>query len=187
MLTIKEICQLLINMIKIIVKRCTFPQSSVLNPQSLSNSATKTSVNNPIQNRTKIIKAVALISGGLDSMLAAKVIMEQGIHVEGVNFYTGFFGVGTKVVTPRARQDKKDYNTATFVADRLGIKLHVLDITEEFKPIFLNPKHGYGSNLNPCLDCKTFLVKKAKEWAKEKGFDMLITGEVMGQRPMSQR
>lgn len=135
----------------------------------------------------KKIKAVALISGGLDSMLATKVIMEQGIHVEGLNFYTGFFGVGTQVVALKKHQQKEKYNTPKWTAERLGVKLHVIDITEAFKPIFLQPKHGYGANLNPCLDCKIFLVQQAKEWAVKNGFDFLITGEVIGQRPMSQR
>lgn len=58
---------------------------------------------------------------------------------------------------------------------------------EEYKDVLLNPKYGYGANMNPCLDCKIFMVRKAKEWAEENGFDFIITGEVIGQRPMSQR
>ncbi len=69
----------------------------------------------------------------------------------------------------------------------LIFKLHIIDIMEEYKDIVLNPKHGYGANLNPCLDCKIFMVKKAFEWLQKKDFDFIITGEVKGQRPMSQR
>jgi len=128
-------------------------------------------------------KAVALISGGLDSMLAAKVILEQGIHVEGLNFYSGFFGVGSKIISAK----NPNYNNAQWIADQLGIKLHVIDVVEEFKDVFLNPKYGYGSQLNPCLDCKIFIVKKALEWMRQNNFDFVISGEVIGQRPMSQR
>jgi hypothetical protein len=128
-------------------------------------------------------KAIALISGGLDSMLAAKVILEQGIHVEGLNFYSGFFGVGSKVIPAK----KTSYNNAHWIADQLEIKLHIINVVEEFKQVFLNPKYGYGSQLNPCLDCKIFIVKKALEWIKKNNFDFVISGEVIGQRPMSQR
>ena len=69
----------------------------------------------------------------------------------------------------------------------LGIKLHIIDVIEEYKDVLLNPKHGYGQNMNPCLDCKGFMVKKAFEWIKANDFDFIITGEVIGQRPMSQR
>jgi len=62
-----------------------------------------------------------------------------------------------------------------------------VDIIDEYKDVVINPKHGYGSNLNPCLDCKIFMVNKAREWIEANGFDFIITGEVIGQRPMSQR
>jgi len=137
--------------------------------------------------KSKKIKAVALISGGLDSMLAAKVILDQGIQVEGLNFYSGFFGVGSKVVTSKNKRNKPDYNSAQWIADQLGIKLHVIDVVEEFKDVFLNPKYGYGSQLNPCLDCKIFIVRKALGWMCKNNFDFVISGEVIGQRPMSQR
>ena len=132
-------------------------------------------------------KAVALISGGLDSMLAAKVIQEQGIHVEGINFYTGFCVEGHTHAIRKRDAGKVKRNNALWVAEQLGIKLHVIDIIEEYKDVILNPKHGYGQYLNPCIDCKIFMVKKAKEWADEQGFDFIITGEVIGQRPKSQR
>ncbi len=130
-------------------------------------------------------KAVALISGGLDSLLATKVIQQQGIHVEGINFFTGFCVEGhTHAIR---KQEKPKRNNALWVAEQLGVKLHIIDIVDEYKNIVINPKHGYGANLNPCLDCKIFMVHKAKQWIQDHGFDFIITGEVSGQRPMSQR
>ena len=132
-------------------------------------------------------KAVALISGGLDSLLAAKVMLEQGIHVEGINFFTGFCVEGHTHAIRRQDQKKEKRNNALWSAEQLGIKLHIIDIVEEYKDVLINPKHGYGANMNPCLDCKVFMVKKAEQWAEENGFDFIITGEVVGQRPKSQR
>lgn len=132
-------------------------------------------------------KAVALISGGLDSLLAAKVMLEQGVHVEGINFYTGFCVEGHTHAIRKKDKAKPKRNNALWSAEQLGIKLHIIDIIEEYKDVLLNPKHGYGANMNPCLDCKIFMVGKAKEWAEENDFDFIITGEVIGQRPMSQR
>ncbi len=132
-------------------------------------------------------KAVALISGGLDSLLAARVVQEQGVLVEGINFYTGFCVEGHTHAIRKKDRAKPKRNNALWVAEQLGIKLHIVDIIEEYKQVLFNPKHGYGANLNPCLDCKIFMVKKAREWIQENGFDFIITGEVIGQRPMSQR
>ncbi|RMG29366.1 MAG: DUF814 domain-containing protein [Gammaproteobacteria bacterium] len=132
-------------------------------------------------------KALALISGGLDSMLAAKVIQEQGIHVEGINFYTGFCVEGHTHAIRRKDRARPKRNNALWVAEQLGIRLHIVDVIEEYKQVLTDPKHGYGANLNPCLDCKIFMVRKAYEWIREHGFDFIITGEVIGQRPKSQR
>jgi len=132
-------------------------------------------------------KAVALISGGLDSLLAVRVVQEQGIHVEGINFYTGFCVEGHTHAIRRQDRVRPKRNNALWSAEQLGIRLHILDIIEDYKDIVINPKHGYGANLNPCLDCKIFMVDKARQWMEEHGFDFIITGEVIGQRPMSQR
>ena len=132
-------------------------------------------------------KAAVLVSGGLDSMLAVRVLQEQGIHVEGINFYTGFCVEGHTHAIRKKDQKKDKRNNALWVAEQLGIKLHIVDIVEEYKEVLINPKHGYGANMNPCLDCKIFMVKKAVEWAKKREFDFIATGEVVGQRPMSQR
>ncbi|HDJ86330.1 MAG TPA: tRNA (5-methylaminomethyl-2-thiouridylate)-methyltransferase, partial [Chromatiales bacterium] len=131
--------------------------------------------------------AVALISGGLDSLLAARVILDQGIRVEGVNFFTGFCVEGhTHAIRSRDR-DRPKRNNALWVAEQLGIRLHLIDVSTDYKDVVLNPRHGYGHNLNPCLDCKGFMVGRAYAWMQEQGFDFVITGEVIGQRPMSQR
>ncbi len=136
---------------------------------------------------TRQVKAVALISGGLDSLLAVKVVQDQGVHVEGINFFTGFCVEGHTHAIRKKEKAKPKRNNALWVAEQLGIKLHILDIIEEYKEVVFNPKHGYGANLNPCLDCKVFMVRKAHEWIERNGFDFIITGEVVGQRPMSQR
>ncbi|MCK5727611.1 MAG: tRNA (5-methylaminomethyl-2-thiouridylate)-methyltransferase [Methylococcales bacterium] len=133
------------------------------------------------------IKAIALISGGLDSMLAAKTVMAQGVHVEGINFFTGFCVEGHTHAIKKKDKAKPKRNNSLWVAEQLGMKLHIVDIIEEYKDVLINPKHGYGANMNPCLDCKIFMVNKAKQWIQENGFDFIITGEVIGQRPMSQR
>jgi hypothetical protein len=132
-------------------------------------------------------KAIALISGGLDSLLAAKVVQEQGVHVEGINFFTGFCVEGHTHAIRKKDQARPKRNNALWVAEQLGMKLHIVDIVEEYKDVLLNPKYGYGANMNPCLDCKIFMVKKALQWIEQNGFDFIITGEVVGQRPMSQR
>ncbi|MEA3291300.1 MAG: tRNA (5-methylaminomethyl-2-thiouridylate)-methyltransferase [Pseudomonadota bacterium] len=133
-------------------------------------------------------KAVALISGGLDSMLAARVMQAQEIYVEGLNFFTGFCVEGhTHAIRSSKQKNKPKRNNALWTAEQLGIKLHIVDIIDEYKDIVINPKHGYGAHLNPCLDCKVFMVRKAHEWMQAHGFDFIITGEVIGQRPMSQR
>ncbi len=120
-------------------------------------------------------------------MLAARVIQDQGIHVEGLNFFTGFCVEGHTHAIRQHHKDKQKRNNALWVAEQLNIKLHIIDVVEEYKDIVINPKHGYGSHLNPCLDCKVFMVKKAFEWLHENHFDFIITGEVIGQRPKSQR
>ena len=131
-------------------------------------------------------------------MLAAKVIMDQGIEVEGVNFFTGFCVEGHTHAIREKQRRKPKRNNALWAAEQLGIKLHIVDVIEEYKDVLLNPKHGYGANLNPCLDCKVFMVGKAasllegREGAEnnfmtDHDFDFIITGEVIGQRPKSQR
>jgi tRNA-specific 2-thiouridylase len=120
-------------------------------------------------------KAIVLLSGGLDSILATRLMMELGIEVVCVNYYIEFAVCGGG---PTA---------ATKAAKDLGVELKVFDITVEYLEMFKNPKHGYGANINPCIDCKIFMLKKAREYMAEVGASFLVTGEVLGERPMSQR
>ncbi|MBF0614042.1 MAG: tRNA (5-methylaminomethyl-2-thiouridylate)-methyltransferase [Magnetococcales bacterium] len=138
--------------------------------------------------RPERVRALGLLSGGLDSTLAARLLMEQGIEVECVNFHTGFciqsHTGAMRNPKPGAPPPRHD---ALHAASNLGVRLHLVDIAEDYVRIVTDPKHGYGKHLNPCLDCKVFMVHKAFEMARTMGFHFLFTGEVLGQRPMSQR
>ncbi|MFA4915226.1 MAG: tRNA 4-thiouridine(8) synthase ThiI [Syntrophales bacterium] len=116
------------------------------------------------------IKAIALLSGGLDSILAARLILDQGIEVEGVTFETPFFG---------ARKARK-------AAEKIGLSLVTINITEEHLDMLKAPRYGYGKNMNPCIDCHTLMLNIAGKRMEETGADFIFTGEVLGQRPMSQ-
>ncbi len=123
----------------------------------------------------KMPSALALVSGGLDSQLAAKLIDDQGVEVTGLNFKTGFTSEGDAELF---RQIEKD----------IGIEIRTLPVDEEkYLEIIKNPEHGYGSAMNPCLDCRILVLKEAKRYMQEVSADFVITGEVMGQRPMTQR
>jgi len=132
-------------------------------------------------------RALALISGGLDSMLAARALIEQGVRVEGVNFFTGFCVEGHTHAVRQADRERPKRNNALWVAEQLGIPLHIVDVVEEYKRIVTRPRYGYGAHMNPCLDCKVFMVGKAFEWVRAGHYDFVVTGEVIGQRPKSQR
>ena len=121
-------------------------------------------------------------------MLAAKVVLEQGVEVHGINFFTGFCVEGHTHAIRSKDRGRQKRNNALWVAEQLGIKLHIVDVIDEYKNVVLNPRHGYGANLNPCLDCKIFMVNKAMVAdVLDEGFDFVVTGEVVGQRPKSQR
>lgn len=124
------------------------------------------------------MRAVSLLSGGLDSLLATRVILEQGIEVEAVNFVSVFC-----TCTPK----RSGCSAARTAVQQLGVPLHALNTTEEFLRIVQSPRHGYGRNMNPCLDCRILMFRKAKELMKKVGAQFLVTGEVLGERPMSQR
>ncbi|MBU1784134.1 MAG: tRNA 4-thiouridine(8) synthase ThiI [Candidatus Omnitrophica bacterium] len=122
-------------------------------------------------------KALALVSGGLDSLLAARVIMEQGIEVMGVCFVMSF-----------ASRDIEGFKQNVHKnACSAKIPLKIFDISEEFLRILENPRHGYGANLNPCIDCKILMLTHAKAMMAALKADFIVTGEVLGERPMSQR
>ena len=102
-------------------------------------------------------KALALMSGGLDSMLAAKVVLDQGITVEGIYFFTGFSPNPHTMQPP----DKPPSGKIQAVGNQLNIPIHRVNIVDDYKPIIFHAKHGYGSKqVNPCLDCKIIMVKK---------------------------
>lgn len=115
-------------------------------------------------------KALVLLSGGLDSILAVKVLQEQGVDVAGISFVTPFFGAAN------ARQGARDLN----------IELIVEDITKDHLDIVKSPQHGYGKQMNPCIDCHTLMIAAAGRVMEREGFDFIATGEVLGERPMSQ-
>jgi len=133
------------------------------------------------------IKAIGLISGGLDSTLAAALIKEMGVEVIGVNFSTGFCLTDHKRAVRRDVDPKKLRNEALRAGADLGIPVEVVDISSEYLDIVTNPKHGYGKNVNPCIDCRAFMIRKAGEVMRREGAHFVFTGEVLGQRPMSQR
>jgi len=124
------------------------------------------------------MKAIALLSGGLDSTLAAKMVLEQGIELEALNFLTVFCTCTNRGETCLASQK---------AVGALGIPLKVFNVSEEYLNVVKHPRHGYGSNMNPCIDCRIFMLKKAKAYMAGVGASFIVTGEVLGQRPMSQR
>lgn len=116
------------------------------------------------------VTGISLLSGGLDSILSTKIILKQGIKVLGVAFETPFFN---------ARK-------ATKAANLMGIHLITLNITNEHLSMLKAPRYGYGRNMNPCIDCHALMLRKAGQKMDELDADFLFTGEVLGQRPMSQ-
>lgn len=128
------------------------------------------------------MKAVSLISGGLDSTLATKLIIEQGIEVRALNTRTPFCTCDKK-----RPKDAGCRHEAAYVAGQLGVDLKIVNVSNEMLEILKHPRHGFGSNMNPCIDCRILSFKKARDYMLEIGASFIITGEVLGQRPMSQR
>ncbi|MFH1147277.1 MAG: hypothetical protein V1736_06170 [Pseudomonadota bacterium] len=119
-------------------------------------------------------KALALFSGGLDSILACKLVEQQGVEVEALHFITPFFGCS---------EPSSYVSTAR---DKYGIELSVIDAADDFLKTLAKPSYGYGSGFNPCIDCKILLLDLAKRELVARKASFLISGEVLGQRPMSQ-
>jgi len=124
------------------------------------------------------MKAIALLSGGLDSSLAIKLIKDQGIDVIALNFTSPFCTCTSK---------NSECSAAAKAAKELGVPLKVIPKGLDYFKLVESPKFGYGSNMNPCIDCRIYIFKKAKEVMVDEGASFLISGEVVGQRPMSQR
>ena len=116
-------------------------------------------------------RGLSLFSGGLDSQLAVCVLMDQGVHVEAVVFESPFFKI----------------ETAKQAAEDIGVKLHVVSFTTDILSLVKDPPHGFGGNLNPCIDCHAVMINRAGHMMTEMGYDFVATGEVLNQRPMSQR
>lgn len=122
-------------------------------------------------------KAISLMSGGLDSALATKLIMDQNVEVVGLHF-----------TSPFASKREKDRGLQVVrTARELAISLITRDKGPEYLDLLRNPRYGYGKNMNPCIDCRIFMLRKTKAIMEEEGAGFVITGEVLGQRPMSQR
>jgi len=117
------------------------------------------------------MKALVLLSGGLDSSLALKIILDQGIEVEALHFVSNFCGSDA----PARNLDQK-----------FNVNLIEVEDGQELLNLTVNPQHGYGKNINPCIDCRIMRFRKAKEIMQQIGASFIVTGEVLGQRPMSQ-
>ena len=117
-----------------------------------------------------MVRGVSLLSGGLDSMLAICMLREQGIEMEGIVFKSPFFGVAG----------------AEKAAKQLGVKLHILDFSDDILSLVKHPPHGFGGAMNPCIDCHAAMIRRAGEFMRAGGYDFVSTGEVLNQRPMSQ-
>ncbi len=122
-------------------------------------------------------KAISLISGGLDSAVATKLILEQGIEVIGLHFSSMF----------ASKRDKLRGHRAVQTAKELGIEMISRDKGEDYIEIVKNPRYGYGKNMNPCIDCRIYMLNLTREMMPDVGASFVVTGEVLGQRPMSQR
>jgi len=117
-----------------------------------------------------VVKAVGLLSGGLDSILATRLLQDQGIELLAISFRTPFF----------------DSQKAQRAAAQLRVSLRIMDISEEHLQLVRNPRYGYGRNMNPCIDCHILMLRRAGQLLEREDFDFIFTGEVLGQRPMSQ-
>lgn len=128
------------------------------------------------------MKAIALISGGLDSTLATKLMQNLGLELICLNTRSPFC-----LCNHRSASGNGCLYGAAHAAKNLNLKLFSINVSDEYLEIVKRPKHGYGSNMNPCIDCRILLFKKAKEIMQKEGASFVITGEVLGQRPMSQK
>ncbi len=124
------------------------------------------------------VTAVALMSGGLDSRLAARVVLEQGVRVVGLNFVSVFC---------HGPSGGSSTSEAAEACQAVGIPLEVVAFSDELIPLVKDPPHGYGKHMNPCIDCRIAQFRLAERRMEELSAHFLVTGEVVGQRPMSQR
>ena len=138
---------------------------------------------------SKTIKAIGLLSGGLDSSLAVKIMHNQGIHVHAVNFHTGFCFADTRRADRRKDKDKPVSGGASDAKSAVAgtdIPLEVVDISKGYLEVIHHPQYGYGKNVNPCVDCRIHMFSLARDMMEQYEADFVFTGEVLGQRPKSQ-
>ncbi|RMG11100.1 MAG: thiamine biosynthesis protein [Deltaproteobacteria bacterium] len=133
-------------------------------------------------------KAIAMLSGGLDSTLALHKVKAMGFDVKAVNFYTGFCITEThRRVGGRPKDGAIPRNDPLHAAAGAETEIEFIDVSDEYVDVVTNPKYGYGAHMNPCIDCRIFMLRKAKEIMEAEGAEFVFTGEVVGQRPKSQR
>ena len=133
-------------------------------------------------------KAIGMISGGLDSTLAVALVRRQGIEVKAINFYTGLCITETQRRKGGRADGTIPQNEALRAAADLEVDIEYVDLSGSgYLDMLVNPRWGYGANANPCVDCRVFMMRKAKEIMEREGADFVFTGEVLGQRPKSQR
>jgi tRNA U34 2-thiouridine synthase MnmA/TrmU len=134
-------------------------------------------------------KAIGLLSGGLDSTLAHALMKAQGVEVKAITFYTGLCILESQRRLGRVRKDgTAPRNEALDAAARLETEIELVDLSgPEYLEVITHPRYGYGANANPCVDCRIFMAKRAKAIMEAEGADLVFTGEVLGQRPKSQR
>ena len=133
-------------------------------------------------------KAIGMISGGLDSTLALALVKRQGIEVKAVNFYTGFCITETQRRKGGRADGTVPRNEALRAAADLEVEIEYVDVSGSgYLDLIVNPRYGYGANANPCVDCRIFMMRRAREIMEQEGADFVFTGEVLGQRPKSQR
>jgi tRNA-uridine 2-sulfurtransferase len=126
-----------------------------------------------------VAKAIALLSGGLDSTLAILTVLKQGIEVRAIRFVTPF--------DCNVSDGASSLKDPLPLARRFGFDIETCHPGDRFLDMVKKPKHGYGKNMNPCIDCRIFMLNEAREMKNKTGADFIITGEVPGQRPMSQK
>ncbi len=133
-------------------------------------------------------KAIGMISGGLDSTLALALVKRQGFEVKAVNFYTGLCITETQRRKGGRPDGTMPPNEALRAAADLEVDIEYVDVSEQgYLDLIVNPRYGYGANANPCVDCRIFMMRKAREIMEREGASFVFTGEVLGQRPKSQR
>jgi hypothetical protein len=117
------------------------------------------------------VRGIGILSGGLDSLLAVKILQDQGIDLLGIVYTTPFFEPKFSIPLDQV----------------LGIPVRLIDLTEKHLEMLRSPVYGFGQHMNPCIDCHALMLREAGRIMEEEGADFLFTGEVLGQRPMSQR